>query len=136
MNGDRKSKRAHYTFGPFRLSLPPGWAGAFEDGVHTIASDAHDAAIQISGFERDAPVTTSDLYGMVPEGADKLGRFTLSSSGLDGFSWYDAELEIHMQVIRAGTSVLAISIIGSGDEDKDVVAEILGSLALNEEVTT
>lgn len=136
MNGDRQSQRKLYTFGPFCLSLLPGWTGAFEDGVHTIASDAHDAAIQISGFEREAPVTISDLYGMVPEGADKLRRFTLSSSGLDGFSWYDAELEIDMQVMCAGTSVLALSIIGSGEEDKDVVAEILGSLALNEEVTT
>ena len=132
MSGKPEPAGTDYAFGPFRLSLPPGWAGNFEDGVHTISSDAQGAAIQISGFERDMPVALSDLYGMVPEGADGPGRFTLPS-GLDGFSWRDSEQEIGMRVIRAGTAVLAISIIGSGEQDEDITGEILGSLTLVKE---
>lgn len=134
MSGKPEPAGTDYAFGPFRLALPPGWIGNFEDGVHTISSDAHDTVIQISGFERELPVAISDLYGMVPEGADGLGRFTLPS-GLDGFSWHDAEREIDMQLIRAGTAVLAISIIGSDGHDEDAAGEILGSLALVREMT-
>ena len=131
MSGKHDTGRTDYAFGPFRISLPPGWTGAFEDGVHTISTDAHDTAIQISGFERETPVTISNLYGMVPDDAEGRARFTLPS-GLDGFSWQDTERETEMQVIRAGTTMLAISVIGK-DEDAEAVSEILGSLVLNEE---
>lgn len=123
-----------YSFGPFRLSLSPGWTGNFEDGVHTISSDSYEAAVQISGFERDAPTAMSDLYGMVPEGADDVGRFTLAA-GLDGFSWHEAERDVDMRIVRAGSAVLAISIIGSDEGCADIVDEMLGSLALSKEAS-
>ena len=102
--------------------------------MHTISSDDHEAAIQISGFERDTAMAMSDLYGMVPEGADGLSRFTLPS-GLDGFSWHDPDSDVDMQIVRAGAAVLAISIIGAGESGTDLIDEMLGSLALSEEAT-
>lgn len=125
------SEGVEYRLGPFRLALPPGWSGSFEDGVHTLENDATYTAIQIGGFEREAPVEMSDLYGMVPEGAEGLSRFTLPS-GLDGFGWTEIETGDLRQVIRSGSVVLAVSVL-YGDADPDMDAEtveaVLGSFA-------
>lgn len=121
-----------YRFGPFELDLPPGWTGTFEDGVHTIASDAHDTALQFSGFEREADVAMSDLYGMVPEGAADLSRFTLPT-GLDGFGWVDLKDDARRMVICSGTVVLALTEL-TGEElsesDDDIIETIIGTLRL------
>ncbi|MEM7211212.1 MAG: hypothetical protein AAF479_04840 [Pseudomonadota bacterium] len=120
-----------YRFGPFELDLPDGWTGAFEDGVHTIASDAHDTALQFSGFERATKIEMSDLYAMVPPGMQDLSRFTLPS-GLDGFAWVDPNDQTRRMVIRHETVVLAITEV-AGDEpddsDGEMIEEIIGTLA-------
>ena len=123
-----------YRFGPFKLHLPQGWTGEFEDGVHTIASDNHDTALQLSGFEHDGDVAMSDLYAMVPTGMEDLSRFTLPS-GLDGFSWVDPQDQTRRMVIRHGTVVLAITEV-AGDEPTDEYSEmiegIIGTLSTGE----
>ena len=131
MNTAHDQERVEYTFGPFCLHLMPGWSGSFEDGVHTFESDEAETAIQISGFERDASVEMSDLYGLVPEGAEETIRFSLPS-GLDGFGWIDPKNGDGQRVLRSGAIVLAIRVLYANDAseiDREVVDTMIGSLA-------
>ena len=133
MNERDDQERVEYTFGPFCLHLMPGWSGSFEDGVHTLESEDTETAIQISGFERDQPVETTDLYGLVPEGSEGLTRFSMAS-GLDGFGWTDPESGDGHRVIRSGSIVLAIRVLfaeDASDVDGDAVDTMIGSLARN-----
>lgn len=135
MSGGRKPERIDYDFGPFSITLPDGWQAELEDGVHTIAAQDHDKALQISGFERDAPVEMSDLYGMVPEGMSDLSRFTLPS-GLDGFAWLDPEDDARRMVVRSGKFVLALSEVPGEQPDDDAteqMEDIISTLALKEQ---
>lgn len=133
MSGGRDPKAEHYAFGPFHLDLPPGWNGAFEDGVHTLSSEQHELAIQISGFERDTSVEMSDLYAMVPPGMEDLSRFTLPS-GLDGFGWVDPEDQTRRMVVRSGAVILAITEVPGdtvGEDDSEIAEEVIATLRIS-----
>ena len=133
MSTDSEKERVEYAFGPFCLHLMPGWSGSFEDGVHTLESADTNTAIQISGFERDQPVETSELYALVPEGAADLTRFSLSS-GLDGFGWTDADGGDGHRVIRSDSVVLVVQVLygdDASDLDREAVDAMIGSLARN-----
>jgi hypothetical protein len=133
VNKSPEQERVEYVFGPFCLHLMPGWSGSFEDGVHTLESEDTETAIQISGFERDAPVEMADLYGLVPEASDGLTRFSLAS-GLDGFGWTEAEDGSGHRVFRSASVVLAIRVLyakDASDIDQEAVEAMIGSLARN-----
>lgn len=131
MSNTPDPERVEYAFGPFYLHLMPGWSGSFEDGVHTLESQDIETAIQISGFERDQPVEMSDLYGLVPEGAQGVSRFSLLS-GLDGFGWTDPESGDEHRVIRSDSVILAVRILYADDPsdlDRQAVDDMIGALA-------
>ena len=133
MNERDDQERVEYTFGPFCLHLMPGWSGSFEDGVHTLESEDTETAIQISGFERAQPVEISELYELVPKGAQDLTRFSLTS-GLDGFGWTDADSSDGHRVIRSGSIVLAVRVLFAADIsdlDREAIDVMIGSLARN-----
>ena len=133
MSERAEQERIEYTFGPFCLHLMPGWSGSFEEGVHTLETEDSETAIQISGFERDAPVEMSDLYGLVPEGAQDLTRFSLTS-GLDGFGWSDPDGDSGHRLMRSASVVLAIRVLYGEDAseiDHEAVETMIASLARN-----
>ena len=73
-----------YRFGPYQLTLPDGWSGQAVEGTHEVAPDDADYAILLSGFQRDTPLSPSDLSDFAADrGAQQAQPVTLPS-GLAG----------------------------------------------------
>ena len=112
-----------YVFGPMQLSLPDGWTGEFQDGVHEILPPEGDFVIHISGFDKDTAFDPADLTAFASDQTDLAPSPVTLPSGMDGIT-FDQDREgqsVRFWLIRLGTSMIAVTLT-SDPEDFDTSA--------------
>lgn len=102
-----------YGFGPFELTLPDGWSGTFDEGVHDLLPPDEDFVIQISGYEKSDPFEPADLQEMAAEQSP--GAVTSSielASGLSGmqFDRCDGGYTMRFWLVCHGTALAAVTL--------------------------